>query len=580
MPGTLKRMLFCIPPELHEEDALQQCLAKHPEVKYVSLVGMDIVGHDTDEKIPVGLMLKDYESFMRDGTQTDGSSVLLPGIADISNARVDLIPDRDSYWFVDHNWDNLDEETGLPVGTLRIPAILVHNSKSEIGSRAILRDAEKVFKEGIVDALRSNPYVFEYLPFKSADDIEEICLTSATELEFYVKTPHEVADKVRLHTSQVMKEQYWKRTIGPVRTALEKTLEILDCYGFEVEMGHKEVGGVKADITADGFDHIMEQLEIDWKYADPMLASDRDNLARYVIKDTFRRCGLDVTFLAKPVDGVAGSGKHTHFGVVAKLKDGRKVNLFTALDPNKDYLSPVGFGALMGLLKHYEIINPLANASNASLDRIKPGYEAPVCIVTSLGQSVDVYSRNRTVLAGLIRDRRNPMATRFELRSPHPKSNTYIVLAGGFLAMLDGIRKSLEASKTPAELCASISKKYGEEDFYLERDREYRAENNIFEDYTQEEREKLFGKTPATVYENVMAFETYPEKTKVLFEGGVMDERVLDSYKTAVLDLWATELHDRILPYADASGKELVLEIKKALEQRDYKKTSELQKKL
>ncbi len=577
MASTLKRMLFCIPKDKHGEAALQQCLSEHPEIKFVSLVGLDVFGHDTDEKVPVREILKDYEGFLRSGVQTDGSSVLLPGIADITNARVDLVPDPDANWYVDHNFSNIDEETGLPVGTLRIPAVLMHNSDVAVGSRAILRDAAAEFKRGLVAALRDNPYVFEYLPIDSADEIEEVMLTSATELEFYVKTPHEVADKDRLHTSQEMKEQYWKRTIGPVRTALERTLEILDFYGFEVEMGHKEVGGVKADITTGGYDHIMEQLEIDWRFSDPMAAADKDNLARYVIKDVFRSCGLDVTFMAKPVEGVAGSGKHTHFGAAVRLKDGRRVNLFSALEPEKDYLSPVGFGALMGLLKNYEIINPLASATTDSLNRLKPGYEAPVCIVTSLGRDVKTPSRNRTVLAGLIRDAANPMATRFELRSPNPKSNCYLVLAGGFLAMLDGIEKALAAKKTPAELAASISKGYGEEDFYLEKDRVYRAENNIFTDYTPEEREKYFGKSPATVYENIMAFDEYPEKAAVLFKGDAMTPLDLESYKQAVLELWATELHDRLIPQMAGEGVPAsgIDALNAALEAGDYAAASE-----
>ncbi|MBQ4372177.1 MAG: glutamine synthetase [Firmicutes bacterium] len=582
MASTLSRMLFCITPDKHEEAALQQCLSEHPEIKFVSLVGLDVFGHDTDEKVPVREIFKDYKGFLKNGVQTDGSSVLLPGIADITNARVDIVPDADANWYVDHNFDNIDEETGLPVGTLRIPAVLMHNSGTPVGSRAILRDAVAEFKRGLVQALRDNPYVFEFLPIDSADEIEEVQLTAATELEFYVKTPHEVADKEKLHTSQEMKEQYWKRTIGPVRTALEKTLEVLDYYGFEVEMGHKEVGGVKADITTDGYDHIMEQLEIDWRYSDPMGTADKDNLARYVIKDVFRSRGLDVTFMAKPVEGVAGSGKHTHFGAAVKLKDGRKVNLFSALDPEKDYLSPVGFGALMGLLKHYEIINPLASATTDSLNRLKPGYEAPICIVTSLGRDVKTPSRNRTVLAGLIRDAANPLATRFELRSPNPKSNCYLVLAGGFLAMLDGIEKCLAAKKSPADLAASISKKYGDEDFYLEKDRVYRAENNIFTDYTAEEREKYFGRSPATVYENIMAFDEYPEKAAVLFKGDAMTPKDLASYKQAVLELWATELHDRIIPQMAAEGSPAsgITALSEALEAGDYAAASEKLKEL
>jgi glutamine synthetase len=100
-----------------------------------------------------------------------------------------------------------------------------------------------------------------------------------------------------------------------------------------------------------------------------------------------------------------------------------------------------------------------------------------------------------------VRDLKNPLSTRFELRSPNPHTNTYLVIGAAYLLMLDGIRAALEAGKTPAELEQSISKKYGEEDFYLEKNREYRSERNIYTDYTREEREKLFGVPPANVWQ-------------------------------------------------------------------------------
>ena len=240
---------------------------------------------------------------------------------------------------------------------------------------------------------------------------------------------------------------------APVRTALEKTLEILDCYGLDMEMGHKEVGGVKSRITSSGhMDHIMEQLEIDWKYASPMQAADNEKLVKYVVRDVFNAFGLNTTFKAKPVEGVAGSGEHTHFGVGAILKDGRHINLFNPSDMKREFMSPIGYGALMGILKNYEAMNPFVSSSTNSLKRLKPGYEAPICIVTSLGRSHEEPSRNRTVLIGLVRDFMSPGATRFELRSPNPKSNTYLILATGYMAMLDGIRAVLSEEKTSAEL--------------------------------------------------------------------------------------------------------------------------------
>lgn len=547
----IDKMLFTIPPEKHSAEEITKILNEHPEVHFVSLVGIDIGGQDTDEKIPVKLFMEDIDKFLKNGVQTDGSSVGLPIIASLNNAKVDIIPDLNVNWYVDYNFRNIGYRTGLPVGTLRIPAFLVHNDTFECGSRVILRDSMEYFKKELMNLLKKHPYVFEYIDgIDSADDIEKFIITSATELEFWVKTPDDKGDREQLFTSQVLKEQYWKRTYGEVRTALEETLIMLDAYGFEVEMGHKEVGGVKSKMGNSGhYEHVMEQLEIDWKYADAMQAADNENQVKYVVRDVFTRSGLDVTFMAKPFEGVAGSGEHTHLGLAAKLKNGKVVNMFAPKDFSKDYINPVGYGALMGVLKNYEVINPFVSSSNDSLNRLKPGYEAPVCTVTSLGNSATEPSRNRTVLLGLIRDPKNPMATRFELRAPNPKSNTYLVIGACYLAILDGIKAVLEAGKSPAELEKSISKAYGEEDFYLEKDRQYRSEEDVFEDFTEEERAKLFGKAPATVWENIKAFDNYPEKVKILTQGDVIPEIEIRSYRETILSHWKTELHDRIIPH-------------------------------
>jgi glutamine synthetase len=257
------------------------------------------------------------------------------------------------------------------------------------------------------------------------------------------------------------------------------------------------------------------------------------------------------------MEGVAGNGEHTHIGVSARLKNGKTVNLFAPKKMEEDFLNPIGFGALMGILKNYEVMNPFIASSNDALNRLKPGFEAPVCIVTSLGHSAKIPSRNRTVLVGLVRDIQNPLSTRFELRSPNPKSDTYLVLASAYLAMLDGISAALSARKAPKELEDSLSKKAGEEDFYLEKHRAYRSEKDVFEEYTQEERERLFGKAPATVWENLKAFHLYPDKLKVLLNNeAVIDRITLESYEEATMAAWATELHNRIIPNTMAIVRE------------------------
>ena len=545
-------MLFTLTPDEHDSETVRSRLVAHPEVKFVSFTGVDMGGHNTDEKIPAALFLDDMEKLLRGGVQTDGSSVALPTIADLSNARVDLVPDMDAKWFVEYNYDNIDYETGLPVGTLRIPSFLLHNGDTLVGPRIYLKESTERFRAELKKELAEHPYVFEYIGgVESIDEIEDIMLTNATELEFWVKTPDDRADRDQLSIAQELKEQYWQRVTGPVATALEQTLEILDHYGFGVEMGHKEVGGVKAKMGNSGnFDHIMEQLEVDWKYANPMQAADNEAQVKNIIRDVFRMNSLEVTFLAKPIYGVAGSGEHTHFGIAAKLKNGKRVNLFEPVDRDDDFMSPVGFGALMGLLRNYELLYPIVAPTHDAYQRLKPGYEAPVCIVTSLGMDHKTPSRNRTVLVGLVRDLLNPLSTRFELRSPNPHTNTYLIIGAGYLTMLDGIKAVLAAGKTPRDLEASISKKYGEKDFYLEKDREYRAERNLFTEFTAEEREKLFGKAPANVWEGFMSWGdgVFDRKAVDLITfGNEAAVSTLRSYREQMILKWWMEYHDRYI---------------------------------
>lgn len=543
-----KDLLYVIKPEDQNEEALARILANHPEIKFVSLMGVDFAGNDTDEKIPMKIFLNDMESFLEgSAAQTDGSSVVMPGIATLNNARVDMVVDKTVNWFVDYNYEHFDAESGRMVGTLRIPCYLLHNG-SFVDSRSILRDTLSYVEKEIKALFKKYP-VIPGLEHINGEDIEKIVFTSATELEFWVKTPREDASVEALSSSQMMQEQYWQRTRGNVRTALEQTIETLDFYGLEPEMGHKECGGVKGQMDANGhMTHVMEQLEVDWKFATGVQTGDNELLARIIVKEVFRMNGLEVSFQAKPIPGVAGSGEHVHVGIAAVLKNGKFVNLFSPKDMHQEFLSAVGYGALMGLLKNYEVINPFISCTIDSLNRLQPGFEAPVCTVTSLGLSPDNPSRNRTILAGLIRDLDNDKATRIEMRSPNPYTNTYIAIAVFYLACLDGIKACVESGKDLAAMEKEISKQAGKEGFYLEKDRQYRTEDDVFEDFTAEERAKLFGKPPATVWENLCAFEEYPEKVAVLTQGDVMKPQFIESFKQGALIRWKTELLSRLLP--------------------------------
>ena len=204
-------MLYIIEQEDKSPSRLAAILKKHPEIQFLSLLGVDFGNNHTDEKIPVNLVIDDLEDFFINGIQTDGSSVYLPEIASINNGKIDLIPDLNANWIVDYNMAHPLED-GNFCGSLIIPAFLIHEGK-EVCSRSVLKNAVGNFKTEIISLFKSTPQLMdEYDDIKSADDIEDVILTSATELEFWVKTPDSKTDIEKLTTSQNLKEQYWKRT--------------------------------------------------------------------------------------------------------------------------------------------------------------------------------------------------------------------------------------------------------------------------------------------------------------------------------------------------------------------------------
>ena len=244
-------------------------------------------------------------------------------------------------------------------------------------------------------------------------------------------------------------------------------------------------------------------------------------------------------------------------------------------------------------------------------NRLKPGFEAPVCIVTSLGHNPEVPSRNRTILIGLVRDIENPKATRFELRAPNPFTNTYLAASCLFLTALDGITYAITSGKAPADLLAELSKKPGEAADYLEAGRAYRCEDNVFEDFTQEERDAAFGKPPATVWENIKTMKANKDKVAVITAGDSLNQVIVDSFLDSIEYRWENELVDRIIPATEAlvksfkklssedeldeerwesiaakkyelikdtkASKSIATKLKEALEAKDYDTASDLQ---
>ena len=56
-------LVYVIPAGQYGKEGVLALLEQHPEIKFVSLVGVDLAGNDTDEKIPISTFFDDYDDF-------------------------------------------------------------------------------------------------------------------------------------------------------------------------------------------------------------------------------------------------------------------------------------------------------------------------------------------------------------------------------------------------------------------------------------------------------------------------------------------------------------------------------------
>lgn len=69
----MSNLIFTISKSNHNKEDLLNIFNNHPEIKFVSFVGVDLSGNDTDEKIPAKVFLEDLDSFLHGvAIQTDG----------------------------------------------------------------------------------------------------------------------------------------------------------------------------------------------------------------------------------------------------------------------------------------------------------------------------------------------------------------------------------------------------------------------------------------------------------------------------------------------------------------------------
>jgi glutamine synthetase len=351
------------------------------EVRFLRLIFTDILGQSKNVEVPSS----QFKKALGGEIMFDGSSV--EGFSRIEESDMLLVPDLSSYAVFPF------QDPGAPkVGRLICDCYKADHTPFEGCPRLALKRILTQFR---------------------ALDLLPVC---GPELEFFLFQPTAGGDPTTItHDSG----GYFDLAPVDRGEAARRAMVInLEAIGFEIEAAHHEV--------APG------QHEIDFKYAAALETADRVVTFKQVVKKTANEHGLYATFMPKPLQGINGSGMHTHQSLFRNV-DGKMTNVF--YDPNTpNQLSDMARWYIGGILKHARafvaVTNPLVN----SYKRLVPGYEAPVNVAWS--------DHNRSPLVRI--PARRGVGTRVEVRVPDPSCNPYLAFAVMLLAGLDGIRSRIE----------------------------------------------------------------------------------------------------------------------------------------
>lgn len=171
------------------------------------------------------------------------------------------------------------------------------------------------------------------------------------------------------------------------------------------------------------------QLEINLAHGDPLRLADHAVLFKRIARKAALDSGMHATFMAKPIEGQAGSSMHLHVSLVGD--DGE--NLF-ATPGGAD--TPLFGHFIGGLQKYLPEVMPLLAPNVNSYRRIRPSLSAPA--------NVEWSHDNRS--CGLRVPNCGKDARRVENRLPGADANPYIAIAATLLCGYLGIEERLERS--------------------------------------------------------------------------------------------------------------------------------------
>ncbi len=333
----------------------------------------------------------ELENALEDGMTFDGSSV--DGFSRVQESDVLALPDANSFEL-------------LPWGDPTHVAARMFCDIAHLDGAPFEGDPRAVLRRNL-DHARERGYTFFVAP----------------EMEFFYFPDNDP----RTGPRPLDNGSYFDLTTADVAGSLrQRTIHTLEAMGIPVEYSFHEDS--------------PSQHEIDLRHTDALSMADSVMTFRLVVREVAASEGLYATFMPKPLEGVQGSGMHTHMS----LFHGNDNAFF---DPDDSHhLSKVAKGFIAGLLHHAPEITAITNQTVNSYKRLIPGFEAPVWITWA--------RNNRSALVRVpVPKGGNSAATRIEFRSPDPACNPYLAYSVILAAGLKGIEEGYEL---PVEAAANV----------------------------------------------------------------------------------------------------------------------------
>ncbi len=357
-------------------------------VRLVRLWFTDVLGQIKSVAIsPVEL-----ETAFDEGIQFDGSAI--DGFSRVQESDVLAFPDPGSFQLMP---DTEGEET-----TARIFCDIADLDGNPFGG-----DPRQVLRRNLASA--------------SAQGFEFMC---APEIEFFYLR----SDDPDRSPEPVDDASYFDLTTADEYSNLRRrTISRLEASGIPVEYAFHE--------------DAPSQHEIDLRYSDALAMADSITALRMIVREVAMSGGVHATFMPKPIEGVQGSGMHTHMS----LWEGDR-NAFH--DPEDEVgLSDTARRFIAGLLRHAPEITAVTNQLVNSYKRLVVGFEAPVHVSWARN------NRSALVRVPVPKRGKEDQSTRIEYRSIDPACNPYLAYS---LILAAGLRGITEGYDLPPEATGNL----------------------------------------------------------------------------------------------------------------------------